>query len=109
MDAISVNYIIQVFASLGIVLLLVLAVFSILKRLRARGGVLQSLALIKDQGASLQIESIRTIDLHTKIVVLRYENTKYLLAAGPQGVTIITSSVQNDKLEKNNKNREQVL
>lgn len=103
------NYVIQVFVSLGVVLLLVLVVFSILKRLRARGGFLQSLALIKNQEASIQIETIKTIDLHTKIVVLHYENTKYLLAVGSQGVTVITSSLQNNKLEKNNKNRAPVL
>ncbi|MBX9697324.1 MAG: hypothetical protein K2X53_04480 [Alphaproteobacteria bacterium] len=109
MDAISLNYVVQVVVSLGIVLLLVLVVFNGLKRLRARGGVLQSLSLLKNQEASIQIESVKPIDLNTKIVLLRYENTKYLLAVGSQAVTVITSSVQGNESENNNKNQVQVL
>jgi flagellar biogenesis protein FliO len=109
MDAISLSYIIQVLVSLGIVLLLVLVVFNVLKRLRARGGTFQALSLLKNPEPPFQIESIKTIDLHTKIVLLRFENTKYLLAVGSHAVTVITSSAQSNESEKNKKNREQVL
>ncbi len=109
METISPNYIIQVVLSLGIVLLLVLFVFNGLKRLRARGSVFRSLSLLKNQEAPIQIESVKTIDINTKIVLLRYENTKYLLAVGSQAVTVITSSVQDNETENNNKNQAQVL
>lgn len=101
MFEISAQYLSQVAFALGFVLLLIIIVFGVLKRFRFQGFLMRR-SFANDKRGTFEIECAKAIDASSKIIVLKYNHKRYLLALNTSGTTILSCDAVDESSHKVN-------